>query len=933
MSGENDRKVLLIGWDAADWKVASPLIDEGRMPNLEKLIDTGVMGNIATLYPVLSPMLWTSIATGKRAYKHGVHGFAEPDPRTGTVRPITNLSRKCKAVWNILNQNGKKCNVVGWWPSHPAEPLNGVMVSNRFQQIRASQDKPWTLPPGIVHPKRIHAPLKKHRIHPAELEAAQILPFVPKAAEVDQDKDKRLGSVAKILSENVSIHSAATAIMQLEPWDFMAVYFDGIDHFGHGFMKYHPPRLDWISEEDYELYKDVINGAYQFHDMMLGTYLHLAGSDTTVILMSDHGFHSDQLRPKSVSNEPAGPADEHRDFGMLVMAGPGLRRDELVHGASLLDIAPTVLQLFGLPVGRDMDGRVLSTAFEQSPQIETIDSWENIDGDDGRHPPGMQIDPVDTHESLQQLVALGYIEKPDENKEKAAAQTIRELQHNLARAYMGGNRYVEAIAVFEKLWDDFPDESRFGVKIFECNLALDRTAEAHAVLGRLHRQKKQYAAEAVTEIKQWKKEREDSRPEDLTRDEHRRLNKLRRRAKTSPTAFAYLHGSLLHAEKKFDEALEFFRKAEKVQVHHRPSLYQKMGDCYVAQRRYRDAKFQFERVLEIDPINPQPYLGLARCHLSRRKPKQALTAATASVGLMYFSPRGHLLCGQALQWLRRYDEALSEYNIAVTQNPVFPEAHRRLAKIYRRTGETQLAQQHADFAKASVARLRAFRSGRPLPEDVDLELDIDLSKELSIGERAAPQAPAPITKDTVVIVSGLPRSGTSMMMQMLEAAGVPILTDNNRLADASNARGYYEYEPVKRMGRDNSWLNQAKGKAVKVIAQLLPGLRPLKSDTRIIFMQRPLEAIVTSQTTMLKQSGQNGARLSNRQLATSYRKQIDQVRRIIESTSGEVTVLPVSYETALESPAETASAVSFFLGGGLDEAAMTAAVAPQLRRH
>jgi len=89
----------------------------------------------------------------------------------------------------------------------------------------------------------------------------------------------------------------------------------------------------------------------------------------------------------------------------------------------------------------------------------------------------------------------------------------------------------------------------FGVKLFECNLALDRTAEAHAVLDRLHRQKKQYAVEAVEEIKQWKKEREDSTPEDLTRDEHRRLNKLRRRAKTSPTAFAYLHGSLLHAEK------------------------------------------------------------------------------------------------------------------------------------------------------------------------------------------------------------------------------------------------------------------------------------------------------------------------------------------------------------------------------------------------
>ena len=98
-------------------------------------------------------------------------------------------------------------------------------------------------------------------------------------------------------------------------------------------------------------------------------------------------------------------------------------------------------------------------------------------------------------------------------------------------------------------------------------------------------------------------------------------------------------------------------------------------------------------------------------------------------------------------------------------------------------------------------------------------------------------------------------------------------------------------------------------------------------------MQRPLEAIVTSQTTMLKQSGQNGARLSNRQLAASYRKQIDQMRHSIESTSGEVTVLPVSYETALASPAETANAISLFLGGGLDEAAMVATVAPQLRRH
>ena len=83
-------RVLLIGWDAADWKMINPLIEQGKMPNLKRLIDNGVSGNLSTLQPVLSPTLWSSIATGKRPYKHGVHGFTEPDPLTGSIRPVTN---------------------------------------------------------------------------------------------------------------------------------------------------------------------------------------------------------------------------------------------------------------------------------------------------------------------------------------------------------------------------------------------------------------------------------------------------------------------------------------------------------------------------------------------------------------------------------------------------------------------------------------------------------------------------------------------------------------------------------------------------------------------------------------------------------------------------------------------------------------------------
>src|SRR5215470_19233929 len=92
------KKVLLIGWDAADWKVINPLLDLGLMPALNDLVNNGVMGNLATLTPILSPLLWTSIATGKRADKHGILGFVEPDPVTGKLRPVSSTSRQGKAI-------------------------------------------------------------------------------------------------------------------------------------------------------------------------------------------------------------------------------------------------------------------------------------------------------------------------------------------------------------------------------------------------------------------------------------------------------------------------------------------------------------------------------------------------------------------------------------------------------------------------------------------------------------------------------------------------------------------------------------------------------------------------------------------------------------------------------------------------------------------
>ncbi len=455
-------KILLIGWDAADWEHINPLLDQGLLPNLEAFINEGVMGNLATLEPALSPMLWNSAVTGKYAFKHGIHGFVEPDRHHGGARPYSSYSRKCKALWNIFSQHGLKSNVINWWASHPAEAVNGCVVSNLLNGVKFGKDGP-IVGAGTVHPAEKASAYGHFKVLPQEVESEQICAFIPRAAEINQDEDSRLQMFANILSETLTTHSVATAVMENEPWDFMAVYYTAIDHFSHAFMPYHPPRLPHVSEKDFEIFKDVVTGAYRFSDMMLARLLQLAGPDTTVILCSDHGFHSGVTRPLGQPREPAGPAVWHRPYGIFAMKGPGVKRDERIYGASLIDIAPTILVAAGMPVGKDMDGRPLLEVFEEPPKVETIPSWEDVVGehDSGMHREETPLEPEAAQDLLRQFVALGYVDDPGADKEKQFQNAEIECQYNLARSYMFATRYDDAIPLLEGLVRRSPWEDRF----------------------------------------------------------------------------------------------------------------------------------------------------------------------------------------------------------------------------------------------------------------------------------------------------------------------------------------------------------------------------------------------------------------------------------------------------------------------------------------
>lgn len=928
------KKVLLIGWDGADWKVINPLLDAGKMPNLEKFVNQGVSGNLATLFPELSPMLWTSIATGKRPFKHGVLGFTEPNPQGGGVRPISSYSRKSRAIWNMLHLKGLQSNVVGWWPSHPAEPINGVMVSNHYAHVHATIDKPWPLANGTVYPPRLTKNIAELRLHPQELGAEHIGPFVPNFGEIDQEKDHRLESLAKIIAECTSIHAAATALMQLEPWDFMGVYYNAIDHFSHGFMRYHPPQMEGVSEQDFHLFKGVIESAYRFHDMMLGVLLALAGEDTTVMLVSDHGFHPDHLRPVHIPAEPAGPAVQHREHGIFVVKGPDIKKDEIIHGANLLDITPTILTLFGLPVEDDMDGVPLVNIFNKTQAIETISSWESVSGEDGSYPEDMALDPMASQEAMNQLVALGYIEKPDEDVEKAVAKTVRELDYNLARSYIDANRHFDAVPIMEKLTNEWPDESRFGLTLVKCYQALDRHGDARRAIETTLEQKKKSAEAAREELKKWQERLKDNKPEDLSDQERHELKNLHSRAGFSQFGMELLMAEQLLAEGDAETALQHLQNAEKINPE--PAhLHNKKGESYFKLKKWRKAEECFRKVMAIDPQNIAAHIGLCRCLLRRRQNRLAAEAALDAVGLSYANPTAHFLLGVALHRMNRLMQAVEALKIAVLQNPNYVPAYKRLAHIYKnRFNDQEKAEEYEDLARAATQHIKKMKTGefKPAeelyPKRAALTSDVDV---LEYGENIPEEIAVPFA-ETNIIVSGLPRTGTSMMMQMLSAGGVSSVMDDHRPADEHNKKGYFEDSRAKSLKRDTDWLSEVRGRAVKIVAQLLGQLPTGKGKHYcVIFMERSLDEVLASQRDMLAAKGKSGAGLPDDILRHTFITQLRQVKKRLSLKR--IPTLFVQHQDCIRNPAVVASRINKFLGGNLDEAAMAGVVDPALYRH
>jgi hypothetical protein len=187
------------------------------------------------------------------------------------------------------------------------------------------------------------------------------------------------------------------------------------------------------------------------------------------------------------------------------------------------------------------------------------------------------------------------------------------------------------------------------------------------------------------------------------------------------------------------------------------------------------------------------------------------------------------------------------------------------------------------------------------------------------------------SRDAITIVSGLPRSGTSMMMKMLDAGGMPILTDNLRTADEDNPKGYYEFELVKQLENNHAWLKDAHGKAVKIISQLLKSL-PAEYHYKIIFMRRNMDEILASQRQMLIRRGEPADTVGDEKMARIFQMHLIQVESWLQKQPN-IEVLYIQYNDVLKNPVVNIKQINQFLDGRLDEGKMASVVDKSLHRQ
>ncbi len=448
--GRPPRRVLVVGWDGADWEIIGPLARHGAMPNLARLMAEGTYGRLASITPLLSPLIWTTIATGVGPEEHGILDFVEVDPVTGQKVPVTGRGRRVPALWNDASAAGESVAVSGWWATWPAEAVNGVLISDRlFFLLSGSVAE---APAGtVVFPPQLEAQYRslaeRAESETDEATIRSLLPVSDEAYRAAIAGHKGLADpidgFRRIMVGTRTYFGAALLAAEAKP-DLEMVYCIGTDEVGHVLAPYLPPPLPGTDPSFAPIAETGVERYFSIVDRWLGRLVEACPpSQCAIVLVSDHGFKWSSDRPREFSGVAAATAALwHRPYGIFVVAGNGVKRlGEVAEAPSVYDVAPTIAALLGLPPGEDWRGKPLpGVAVAGGRPV----NWAALVPPDSyrQAAPGAQASP----EYVAQLKALGYLEG-SEGGGKGARETEGDY-NNLGLVQLEAKKYDAAEKAF-----------------------------------------------------------------------------------------------------------------------------------------------------------------------------------------------------------------------------------------------------------------------------------------------------------------------------------------------------------------------------------------------------------------------------------------------------------------------------------------------------
>jgi Flp pilus assembly protein TadD/predicted AlkP superfamily pyrophosphatase or phosphodiesterase len=469
--------VILVGWDGADWKYLDPLLKAGALPNLAALVAKGRTWNLDTYQPMASPLVWTTIATGRTPVDHGVTDFQELDPKTGVRLPISGRSRRVPAIWNLASAKGLLVGVAGWWATWPAEKVNGFLVSDRAAPVLFDPES-LARSPAVAWPEGLGDGVRlvgRREGSPPYEDVAKAL-HVSRAefdAAVAAKKDLAdpVTGFRKILGVTRTIAKIGLDLYDRSDLDLFMVYFQGTDEIGHVLGRYEPPKLPAVSEQDFAKYKDGIAAIYVEADRVLGELAARAQKNgATLILASDHGFRHGADRPALVSGTNFDTAFLwHEPPGILAAAGPGVLPSPVRGKASVFDLAPTLCRLLGLPADPAFEGKLVP-GFTGRPAVPAA-SWAKAAPVERLVPATNAADEKKAaDEFTKQLISLGYLTGAEASAvdarpaNRAGTETAGSFQ-NVGTFLRDRGRPAEAVVWYRKALEVNPKSATAWVNL------------------------------------------------------------------------------------------------------------------------------------------------------------------------------------------------------------------------------------------------------------------------------------------------------------------------------------------------------------------------------------------------------------------------------------------------------------------------------------